>query len=352
MADKEVLVVNPCGYCSKNVDFKSPKCVKCVNCEAFYHMSCSQRVKNVKTVENQPNSIVCCSVEQGPKELTPTGNSCSMASYHQMENQYLKALIAEKDARILELITLNKLLQEKYEDQNKVAGQTLASTKQRNHKKLQIETKIVSGNKTLLSTDKNGKQKHSSGNVNKNIDVGGIVDRQSEIMNELIHLTDPTPTTIENQRDDEFKVVVGRKHKRVMSRDALQRRQRNETKGTAKTDPGDPFKARPRKMWLFVGRADDSVSVDTVRAYIANKCTVARQEELYVRKLSSVGKAGAFQVGIDPAYYEMVNVPEFWPSGIVVRRFNFNYRGIPEQSITQKENMGFLGVTRAGKAVE
>lgn len=53
-----------CGYCGSNVDVKGPKCVKCVNCGAVFHLSCSGRVKTIRAVENQPKSVICCNAEQ------------------------------------------------------------------------------------------------------------------------------------------------------------------------------------------------------------------------------------------------------------------------------------------------
>lgn len=49
-----------CRYCGANVDLKSPKCVKCVVCVGVFHLSCSRRVKNLETVDDQPNSVICC----------------------------------------------------------------------------------------------------------------------------------------------------------------------------------------------------------------------------------------------------------------------------------------------------
>lgn len=38
MADSGGLPESSCGYCSQNVDFKSQKCVKCVNCATMHHV--------------------------------------------------------------------------------------------------------------------------------------------------------------------------------------------------------------------------------------------------------------------------------------------------------------------------
>lgn len=76
-------------------------------------------------------------------------------------------------------------------------------------------------------------------------------------------------------------------------------------------------------MWLFIGRAVESVVEADVATYIKNKCTIADDDLLVVKPLSSTAKSRSFQVGIDPKYYSALIQGEFWPAGIVVRRFNF-----------------------------
>ncbi|KAK9887553.1 hypothetical protein WA026_023358 [Henosepilachna vigintioctopunctata] len=71
------------------------------------------------------------------------------------------------------------------------------------------------------------------------------------------------------------------------------------------------------------GRAMTSVTESIVKDFIVSKCKIT---EVEIKKLSFLGNSSAFQVGIDPAYFEAINQAEFWPQGIIVRRFHFDFK--------------------------
>lgn len=85
------------------------------------------------------------------------------------------------------------------------------------------------------------------------------------------------------------------------------------------------FKARPSKMWLYVGKADESVEETHVTDYIKKKCSITEDDHVIVKKLPLLGRSRAFQVGIEPTFYDMLNNADFWPSGVIIRRFNFRF---------------------------
>ncbi|KAK9871735.1 hypothetical protein WA026_014188 [Henosepilachna vigintioctopunctata] len=99
-----------------------------------------------------------------------------------------------------------------------------------------------------------------------------------------------------------------------------------ETRGCASVSTGDSFRAKPSKMWLYVGRAMTSVTKSIVKDFKVSKCNITEVEDVDVKKLSLLGNSSAFQVGIAPAYFEEINRAEFWPQGIIVRRFYFDFK--------------------------
>lgn len=99
------------------------------------------------------------------------------------------------------------------------------------------------------------------------------------------------------------------------------------TTGTVVTEENAAFRARPIKMWVYVGKVREGVSVDVVKKYVMDKCKTTNLNDVTVRQLQTGGKSTSFQVGVHPKYYEELKLGEFWPAGVVVRRFNFRAVG-------------------------
>lgn len=118
-----------------------------------------------------------------------------------------------------------------------------------------------------------------------------------------------------NGADAEFRVVERRRSKR--------RRMADTQQGTA-SSVGDMsgFTCEPRKMWFYVGRASSQTTKEAIGQYLKNKLK-AGDDQLIVENLRSVGVARSYKIGIDSKYYDQVNKAEFWPSGVVFRRFRF-----------------------------
>lgn len=110
------------------------------------------------------------------------------------------------------------------------------------------------------------------------------------------------------------------------------------TKGTAPSQPDDTFRAKPSKMWLYVGRALETVTERDVLEHLRKGCRITSEDEIVVKRLASKGRSSAFQVGIDPGYYSQVLRGEFWPAGIVVRKFIFRFANGSRRSATMDQN--------------
>lgn len=93
----------------------------------------------------------------------------------------------------------------------------------------------------------------------------------------------------------------------------------------AKVESG--FVCEPKKMWLYVGRAGSQTTKETVTTYMKGRLGDMEDDQLVVESLRSMGVARSYKIGVDSRYYSEVNKAEFWPEGIVFRRFRFRTDG-------------------------
>lgn len=317
MADKAAVDVSSCGYCSKKVDLKGIKSVKCIVCNKGYHLSCSQRIKTVEMVNQEHGEINCC----GGTEMVSqdAGDRCESV---QLENLYLKKLLEEKEARIQELIKLNKTLEEKIELMNFININIKSINSIQTSDKVPTYASKTVEKKEVKITDK--KQAipittDSEKNVNKPKEV---------TLNKYINMVSDIPNVPGNavQSHDGYTMVARKKVRSV---------RRDEVKGSGPQNE-EGFVGKPRKFWYFVGRASDTVDESKISNYIKRKCCITKNDDLVVNKLNLESQRNAFQVGIDSKYNDMINNADFWPEGIVVRRFFFNFKK------KRNENEGFL----------
>ncbi|KAK9869268.1 hypothetical protein WA026_003021 [Henosepilachna vigintioctopunctata] len=92
--------------------------------------------------------------------------------------------------------------------------------------------------------------------------------------------------------------------------------------GTRSVDVTTEFSASPRKIWIYVGRCKSSTTEDDIRRYLNSKISNS-VEEFEVEKLNSKGRNCSFKVDADMAVKELLYDPDFWPSGILVKRYFF-----------------------------
>lgn len=88
------------------------------------------------------------------------------------------------------------------------------------------------------------------------------------------------------------------------------------------------FAAVTRRAWLYVGRATKNSTAEGLRNYLVSKCP---NQDFRVEKLDSREEAQtlSFKVGFDYDLLDKLNDSNFWPSGLLVRRFNF-FRKMPK----------------------
>ncbi|KAL3265214.1 hypothetical protein HHI36_009428 [Cryptolaemus montrouzieri] len=88
-------------------------------------------------------------------------------------------------------------------------------------------------------------------------------------------------------------------------------------------NPSKPtLKGAIRKKWLYVWRiVGNSVTENDIKDFLPD---LEHHNTIEVKKFDSKGHNSDFSIGIPTeTLYEKVNDPNFWPSGVVLREFNF-----------------------------
>lgn len=91
------------------------------------------------------------------------------------------------------------------------------------------------------------------------------------------------------------------------------------SKKVESTDNG-AFSGAERKVWLYVGKTSAHTTDRTVLDYLRQH---AGEQEFTVDSLPFKGTYPLFRIGAPFNLKERLQDPEFWPSGVHVRRFNF-----------------------------
>lgn len=114
----------------------------------------------------------------------------------------------------------------------------------------------------------------------------------------------------------------GAEFQRVESRRSKQRRRMAAEAQCGTATDASGFVGEPKRMWLYVGRAGNQTDVNMVGEYIASKLGVGG-DQLVVEELKTEGMTKSYKVGVNHQYYDQVNKSDFWPEGILFRRFRF-----------------------------
>lgn len=118
------------------------------------------------------------------------------------------------------------------------------------------------------------------------------------------------------EENGDFVPVISRKKRRQISN------QKN-IFGKAKIAPEASFAAfpRPRKAWFYLGKVKQDTTEDIITNYISSK--VSNQQTLTIEKLPTKGTTQSFKIGIHFDEKDVLLSEDFWPEGVIVRRFNF-----------------------------
>lgn len=80
-----------------------------------------------------------------------------------------------------------------------------------------------------------------------------------------------------------------------------------------------------KKIWLFISRAKQEVTEDTVRNYIANKSKtdITHVDVKLLKTRTKKADNNCFLIGVKQILKDEVYREDFWPKGIHYQRFNF-----------------------------
>lgn len=93
--------------------------------------------------------------------------------------------------------------------------------------------------------------------------------------------------------------------------------------GISKTnDVNTGFKSSyVKRAWYYVGKVDNDTNINEIKTYICEKLS---SEDVIVDKLPTKGTFQSFRIGVKFIYKDNLLKEDFWPEGIIVRRFNFS----------------------------
>lgn len=77
-----------------------------------------------------------------------------------------------------------------------------------------------------------------------------------------------------------------------------------------------------KKAWLYIGRVQNNIEPKIVKNYLIKEIPEA-ESNLVLEKLNTKGTNLSFKLGINFKFKDDIFHENFWPNGIIVRRFNF-----------------------------
>ncbi|KAJ3662630.1 hypothetical protein Zmor_006969 [Zophobas morio] len=124
-----------------------------------------------------------------------------------------------------------------------------------------------------------------------------------------------------NKNDDKRKIK--RRFQLRQSPYGTAEAQINETQSTSDSSffSETSFASTSGEAWLFIGGATKNSTVEGLQNYLTKKCP---NVEFKVEKLSdeSNSETNSFKVGFDSDLLDELSIADFWPSGLLVRRYN------------------------------
>jgi hypothetical protein len=108
--------------------------------------------------------------------------------------------------------------------------------------------------------------------------------------------------------------------------------------------PNNPSNREKTKLaaesiaWLYVGHLKTETNTETVKNYL-RKSSI--EGELDCEELPGKGTNRAFRVGVPFKDLDRINLPDFWPSGVMIRRFRW-FRGFRRNDGAPTRNGGSL----------
>lgn len=343
-----------CKYCEKKVIKK----IKCVNCGAAFHKSCSARK-------------ICCDKQELSKETQD--DFPSEDSDEESTNEVLLIESLKSENKILidfntELKDMNKLLKEKIliledkiksltinrfeehivQEKNEAKNNEIRNlikkevdaffsanrneTTKNNQKTSDNESKDQQQKPTQntpLPINKNKKghpNKQINSSANKNQNLINLEEKQQFIMQDIINLESPTPQP---------QLVISSPTKNEKWQ---QQKTRHQKRGIGQAQEiNSKFKGIKPKVWMYLYRVEPDVTEQDIIDYLKQK-TNSADENFIVEDLKANGKYKEYKVAADFSFKNCFYNPSFWPAGVRFKRFDFAYH---KQRMNTNKNNNF-----------
>lgn len=317
MADKEKQQnvsdpKNMCRYCKKSV---ANSVAKCVTCDACYHTACALRIAGLTAI-GKDNLVNCCG--NRPTKTTQSQGD-NLTTVNTCEESIWRKLLETKDEVIAELREKQTLLYKTI---------TLLE-----HKHTAVVKDSLSAGRKEQKTDAD-KNHNSDKNVNKqvntnvmipNIETSNKTLRENSVL-ELDYLQRKKMQSIINlgatsEADgvqDPFIPVAERRRRSFP-------RKRFGTGAVTIEEKTSGFAGGDRKAWIYIYRVKSHVTEEMVRAHIERKPGFS-DLEVGVKEVIHEGRKfdyKSFSISVPFEKKDEVYQPEFWPSNIGIKRFNF-----------------------------
>lgn len=325
MTESDVDCTGDCTPAQKCVACKgttSKKRYQCINCENFCHISCAERKKFLIINKDQ---IICCEKQINLETINQETINVLLMKLLKAQSETIEAkdaVISAKDMVInslraqIEMMNINQSrdihIQDQSEEQKMKIGNP-KDAKENNSQKIRQKDAVNPKFTSIPVSTTRGKDFLPPLINTTSANTRQLENAQIEKMNEIINLDidNRNNININQQHEDNFKLVINKKKKNKTSQIIG-----NNDEIVAE------FCAPPMRAWFYVGHCSERVKENNVKEYIKTKLGV--DQILEVKQLKTKGRNPSFQVGIDFKLKDCFMLPETWPKGIKVHRFNFN----------------------------
>lgn len=314
-----------CSFC-KSVAASG---VKCATCNKMYHNSCATRVVGLEITGR--GIVECC--KKTSAILNSQDQSLPTETYGegQVEIFYLKQVLDEKNTVINELRNIIKyqeqviqLLTEKKDDKNQSDV----------NKNLLIEKNADKRNGSSQDTKYSKqvqKKVQQETNYNTNGNTSLLEKVQTNIMQDIINLTNDIPST-----SDSLNLPNKSLHKSSNEdgfTDVAYRRKRTAQKSNIPTTKfasgqiegkSEKIVGAVRRKYIYVGRITGrDVTEEDMKEYLKDLKNFKQYELISVKKLNTLGNNSAFCIGLpnDELFHKVFDV-QYWRTGVSLREFD------------------------------
>ncbi|KAJ3640832.1 hypothetical protein Zmor_027370 [Zophobas morio] len=346
---KDAYMAQPCKKCK----ILPNSGLTCLKCNSLSHPSCIKLLRNIKYISDK--EIICCDRSEDQDEVSPRdmwirtfvietiSPLLEEIKLLRQEVMSLKKNNDTVDAAVaplrLEIKTLSdevKCLRDSNLDlvkllfnspntniNSKVFSKSfkLSSSVSQQPKHDNIYDKQLmkghppSANKSALESDMNVYNKIEDTNVvsghSKSIPAN-VDDKTNDIVSVR---KKQVPANVDDKTNDDQGPWLTQHRRRFKKRPTIT--------GTSTDDNNSSFTSSyVKRAWFYIGKVDKDAEIDAIKTYIGKRLKNS-DVELIIEKLPAKGNFQAFKLGVPFIHKEVLQDTEFWPKGIILRRFNF-----------------------------